>query len=212
MAIKRKLAAVLTAAVSVAGLTFFAPTTGWVNAGSVHLSGDEQLFTLRVDFVMTEDQLTALRCAGEYLEISAPLRGFSLPDQFDGYSVSSDLPEYLHDLANFDDSSSLSPGLTRVPTTAIEANRWYYLELKWQDDDVPGSTAEAGLLFDPSHWAGTQGNLITKAKENEACAIGLASGNDAWCIFESEFHDWGSNEVGKQWIPFYPGTLSTFSF
>ena len=124
----------------------YAPTTGWVNAGSVHLSGDEQLFTLRVDFVMTEDQLTALRCAGEYLEISAPLRGFSLPDQFDGYSVSSDLPEYLHDLANFDDSSSLSPGLTRVPTTAIEANRWYYLELKWQDDDVPGSTAEAGLL------------------------------------------------------------------
>lgn len=192
----------------------YAPSTGWVNSIVDPAEGNENTYTLRVDFVMNAAEVSAAQCAGDYVEVSARIKGFSLPDQFDDYSVATDIPGAVHDLANSDDSSSLSPGVTAIPTADLVPDQWYYFELQWQDDGAEGDMPHFNLEWAASHWANQHAGdgWVTAAKEKGACALRNGSGNDAWCIFAHETHDWSGNEIGREWIYFPYSGRSVIQF
>ena len=162
------------------GCGAYAASIGKIDSSSVRLNGDNQRFRIRVEFEMSQAEIDAAQCAGEYIELSTSLQNFSLPSQFDGYSMSTDLPGGVHDLANSDwTSDSLTPGVTAVKTADLQPGQRYFFQVGFDDDGITGRTTRFGLLWGAAHWANTRpgDNPITAAKEKAACALGHSSGN-----------------------------------
>lgn len=136
-------------------------------------------FAVTFGFELSQHERDTLVCLQDWLEIEAPIAGFSLPDWWDEYTVSTNLPGALHDIDASD--TEPVPAVTRIWTGDLQPNTWYYVTLMW-DAHVPDhQTPYVTVQWVPAYWSQDMGfNGIERVSCNVA---GGYSGNDAWCIF-----------------------------
>ncbi|HVI68910.1 MAG TPA: hypothetical protein VM581_00450 [Magnetospirillaceae bacterium] len=150
-----------------------APTTGAIATHS-----DPRLESATFSFRLTDTQLANLRCLAEYVEIDFHIVGKWILPQWDGYVVGPhNLPSAIHDVAANDISDS-TPGVTKIPTSLLQANFNYTVTIAWPTLMDQNSGAGVWVAWVPSYWAKDAGQIAV-------CAWGKIFGQfgDAWCIF-----------------------------
>jgi len=155
----------------------------WPSTGSFQTLYEPVLFdgySVTLGFTLTVDEIEALRCVDEYLELDFRLYGFKVPRQWDGYTFSSNLPGAIHDVATSDFSTTEPvPAVTGIFVDDLSAGTHYYASISFDERlDPDGGSPKVSIDWVPSHWA-------SSFLEREFCgaALLLTFFNHAECIF-----------------------------
>ncbi|MGD8374445.1 MAG: hypothetical protein PVI21_06345, partial [Candidatus Woesebacteria bacterium] len=133
IAIKRLVAAMVTAVLAVVLGAIVLPGAAWAACGGnyapdigiIRAVGPDAngVYEVGIGFELTQEQVNQLSCHGNYLEIDFQLHGFNLPNQWEGYSVFSNLPGAMHDVATSDfGSDNQVPAVTGIVTDLAKSN------------------------------------------------------------------------------------------
>jgi len=152
----------------------FWPSTGYFQ--TTHISGDNYVATL--DFKMTQSQINSLECVSPYLELDFHIFGFSTPSEWDRYSVSTNIPGAIHDVATMDYAlNDATPGLTRIRAADLQAGTEYHADVIFNQPLVPANgSPRVSIEWVPSYWA-------SSVAEQGFCALWRQSMGDAECVF-----------------------------
>lgn len=155
----------------------YAPTQGRITT-----SHDGDRLHITVAFRLSQYQLSALRDAGQYLELSYYVYNVTIAGSSPDYDVYSNLPNATHDVGFHD--STFSPGITGIPTSQLQADTPYYGTVEFNSGT--NGTPVVVVGFSPSHFSmgGDISNPVKDVIEAGACNVG----NDtiAWCVFPSD--------------------------
>jgi hypothetical protein len=154
-------------------------------------------------FQLNSKQLENLRRLGEYLELDFALTGYNFSagtgwigqNGWDGYWIESNIPGAVKDVSFEDTDDRLQhPAITGIRTEFLEADVEYRATMLWDPRRLQQNGQPAvNVGWAPSHWASRAGFSV---KENNSCALGITSGNEAaWCVFPNR--DQGYSVIGE---------------
>lgn len=139
-------------------------------------------FAVTYEFSLSRQERDTLVCLQDWLEIEAPIAGFDLPDWWDEYTVSTNIPGALHDIDASD--TEPSPAVTAIWTGDLQPDTWYYFTLSWSAQMSESAVPQVTVRWVPAHWSSTFHPI-----EGPACGVSVFSGNPAWCIFGTDGQD-----------------------
>ncbi len=161
------------------------PSTGYFQTTSA--PGTNYVATM--DFTLTQPQINALACVSAYLELDFRIFGFQLPGtpvpysdnclpgQWDNYTVSTNIPGAIHDIATSDYSCKTStPGVTDIRVSQLQPGVEYYASVSF---NLPLNSSwgspRVSMEWVPSYWAASPA-------EATFCAV-YQHDTDANCVF-----------------------------
>jgi len=152
----------------------FWPSTGYFQ--TQYVPGDN--YIARLDFTMTQAQINSLDCVSHYLELDFRIFGFSTPSEWEGYSVSTNIPGAIHDVATMDYAlNKATPGVTRIRATDFQAGVEYHADVIFNQPLVSADgSPRVSIEWVPSYWA-------SSVAEQAFCALWRPSMGDAECVF-----------------------------
>lgn len=148
----------------------------WPSVGRFQTTHDGNEFSAQLVFKLSAAQKKALLCVDEFLELDFHILGFKAPAEWDGYSVTSDIPGAVHDTAKEDRSSDATPGVTNIKVADLVPNREYSATINFSlplANDPKGP--RVSIEWVPSHWA-------SGLDEKAVCYVG-GFGTPDMCIF-----------------------------
>lgn len=196
-------------------------TNSWPTTGEVQTTNwpGSNEYVVTFEFVLTQEQLDELQCAGDFLELDFRIRNFDVPAEWEDYSIAhTNLPGALHDVAFEDNAYEANPAVTRIYTDLLQAGKAYYVTIRWQANALPGRNPYVFFVWTPSHW-------FDPSDPYEVVSCARAFGNEAWCIFPYEnlavylgersiFHGFSNGYLpldGFRWYEWYPtATTGTY--
>jgi hypothetical protein len=153
----------------------------WPSSGMFRTETNGFDYSAALTFRLTQEEKDALVCVDEYLEIEFQLLGFNVPNWWEGYTISTNLPGGTKDTAIGDTGNIAKPAITGIKSADLVVGTDYYAGisfngLDFDKDDSDG--ARVSYVFQVSHWASP-----IKPSEGPYCiANNMAL---EWCIFKT---------------------------
>lgn len=175
----------------------------WPSTGRFQTTAIGSEYSAFFYFKLTETEKEALLRVDDYLELDFPIRGFKTASEWEGYSITTNLPGGVKDTGFNDKKNEPYPGVTGIKVSDLVAGVEYfaginfsYLEVDQSDEKGPRVAFE----WQVSHWASS-----SDLREMTSCARGFWS--PEWCIFKTVSvnvsHGHTANEYGTgQGLPF----------
>jgi hypothetical protein len=161
----------------------YGPDSGVIYAHK--LSGDG--YSASLNFMLTTQQVTNLRCLGTHLEVDFRLHESGLWGGWQNYSTFSNIPGAAHDTSISDNPlSDPQPAVTAIQTAQINPGQAYYVGIYWTKSGMP-TEMKVSVHWTPQYWAGKRGGSYPE-KDLEVALCDTANRLDwaykiAFCTF-----------------------------
>ena len=115
-----------------------------------------KVYGVRLEFKLAQTEINALKCFASHVELDFNVYGFNLPMEWEYYSVYSNLPGAVHDVAASDYTDQV-PGVTGIQVNNLRAEASYYATLWWSAPRTQ-TIPVVNIRWIPSYWAVNSGN------------------------------------------------------
>lgn len=108
----------------------------WTSVGEFETIANDGSYSAMLWFRLSQEQINSMSCVDSILELDFHTLGFSVPEEWNAYSMSTNLPGASHGKATGDDTDVANPRVLGIPVSELVAEQKYYVIVAFDNLDL----------------------------------------------------------------------------